>query len=105
MFCVIWEFLELLQDCEGGRSFRETKNHPAVGSGLRSAKSAAVERTVGDTTGRERFDEDLVTRTKPGEVILELGYSTGIRSERDTVPTCQNTGTSTARSTAPGEEC
>ena len=29
--------------------------------------------------------EDLVTRTNPGEVNLELGYSTGTRSERDTV--------------------
>ena len=62
MFCVLWEFLELLQGCKGERSFRETKNHPAVGKGHRSAKSAVVERKA------------LVTRTKPGEVNPDLGY-------------------------------
>ena len=57
------------------------------GRGYWSAKSAAVERTAGSTTGRERFEDTASvqgntgrtsTRTarleqKPGEVSLDLG--------------------------------
>ena len=60
MFCVLgafWNHFEF--EKESGSSFRRTKSHPAIGrlGGYRSAKSTAVERTAGDTTGRERCED------------------------------------------------
>ena len=94
------------------KSRARTKSYPAqgawpwqpVGKGPETPPAESALRKVPvckEPPPQER--EDLVTRTKPGEVNLEFGFSTGTWSEPDTVPTCQKAKTSSARSTTPGE--